>query len=159
MGKKLENVKRLVDETKEIGEKTAEMANTAVTDITSVRDIIKEVPQDVDDDILAATEQVSESATREATDFMNSEVKSSLDEGVRTGTEAADLADEQADLSHRAADTFGQTAGMRFGESASEARAQSETAAANFEGQAEDVRSTMEENQSVFDKALQDVMG
>jgi hypothetical protein len=159
MGSKLENVKGLVKETGEISKKTLEMANAAVSDITSVRDILKEVPQDVDDDILAAAEQVSDSATKEATDHMNSDVKSSLDEGTRTGTEAAELADEQADVSHRAADTFGQAAGVRFGESGSEARAQSETAAKNFEGQSEEVRGIMEESEAEFEKALQDVMG
>lgn len=159
MGKNLEKVSKQVQETGEIQRGALEKADAAVTDITSVRDILREVPDDVDDDVLSCVEQVSDGATREATDHMNSEVKSELDRGSELGNETADQADDNADRSRRAGSTFGRIAGIRFGEGASDARARAESSAAAFEGQAEEVRKLMEENQSLFDKALADVMG
>lgn len=159
MGKILDSVRRQVQEASEIQKGGLEMAHEAVGDITNIRDTLREVPQDVDDDILSCVERVSDDSTREATDFMNNDVHSEIERGAETGTDAAEIADQQAERSHSAASTFGQIAGIRFGEGASDARSQAETAAANFEGQSEEVRTLMEENEAAFQKALADVMG
>lgn len=75
MGQKLENVRKKAENVKELGEQVKELGNKVVDDITSVRDILGEMPEDMDDDIMEAIEQVDDSSTQEATDNMNSEVK------------------------------------------------------------------------------------
>ena len=159
MGRSLEKVSKQVKETGEIQRGALDKAEAAVTDITSVRDILTEVPEDVDDDILACVERVSEGATREATDHMNTEVKGELDKGSELGNETAELAEQNAERSRRASSTFSRIAGIRFGEGASDASTKAEASASAFEGQNEEVRKLMEENQSLFEKALADVMG
>ena len=75
MGQKLENVRKKAENVKELGEQVKELGNKVVDDITSVRDILGEMPEDMDDDIMEAIEQVDDSSTQEATDNMNSETR------------------------------------------------------------------------------------
>ena len=50
MGQKLENVRKKAENVKELGEQVKELGNKVVDDITSVRDILGEMPEDMDDE-------------------------------------------------------------------------------------------------------------
>jgi hypothetical protein len=121
MGQKLENVRKKAENVKELGEQVKELGNKVVDDITSVRDILGEMPEDMDDDIMAAIEQVDDSSTQEATDNMNSEVKNVLEQGKNLNAETADEATEQQEKSQDASSKFSEINGNRFGKSGADA--------------------------------------
>ena len=121
MGQKLENVRKKAENVKELSDRVKELGDKVVDDITGVRDILGEMPDDMDDDILEAVREVDDSSTEEATDNMNSEVKDVLDQGKNLNAETADEATEQQEKSQDASSKFSEINGNRFGKSGADA--------------------------------------
>lgn len=137
MGQKLENVRKKVDNVKELSDRVRDLGDKVVDDITSVRDILGEMPEGADDDIMEAVKEVDDSSTQEATDNMNSEVKNVLDQNKDLNAETADEATEQEEKSQDASSKFSEINGNRFGKSGADASQRAADSAEAF-GEARD---------------------
>lgn len=158
MGKKLEATRKKVENVNEMSDKVKEMGEQDVEDIGSVRDLLGEIPDDVDDDIKEAVESVDDSSTQEATDHMNSEVKSVLDQSEQASKEVVEEADDQKEKSQEASDKFAEIGGKRFGGAGMDASKKAADSASAFEEMSTQAADLARQASDDFNSSLEKVM-
>lgn len=95
MGKKLDSVKNKSKEGKDSFGAGKELGNKAKDDTKAMAAIIKDLPTDVDDEILNAAHAVEQGTKSDAENYMRSEVNPKIEQGKRSMESSNNEANEQ----------------------------------------------------------------
>ena len=95
MGIKLEDMKNKAKEGTDSLEKAKEIGNKALEDARSMSEIINSLPEDVDDEVLEAAQNIRESSRMEAEQYMESDVKDELDKGKNVLDDSNEIGRDQ----------------------------------------------------------------
>ena len=158
MGSKLESVLGNIEKVNEMGDQAIESADSAVSDITRIRQLLEEVPQDGDDEIVTYADLVAEQSTRETADYMQTDVEGQLEAAEETGRETVEEASDQQSKSETAADVFGRISAERFGGKGADAQASALESAEQFRQSIEQVGEMLEQHRKDFESALDEIL-
>lgn len=159
MGNKLENVRRNLEGAKDMHAESLEKAREDADEMRDIRSMISEIPDDIDSDLIAQVEQVSESATSEGTSHMETEVHGILEKGSDMAEEVIDESDTQADLSEQAAGSFESISDTRFGSRAADAASRAHDTAEQFNEASGEANESIRDTESTYEELLREVEG
>lgn len=106
MGSKVEAVKTKSIEGKEAYEKANEQGREVVDKVQQLNECLRELPQDVDEELLEAAENAKREGISEAIQDMETNVKTVLEEGKAVMQEASNEANEQISKNEQVKETF-----------------------------------------------------
>ena len=161
MGRKLDSVKDKSREGSDSFRETDTISKKAVSDVKQLKGLIDSLPADVDDEIIQAAETVKEGTKSDAEGYMNSEVKSRVEQGKRTMEASSDMAKEQIQNNERASQIFQQMDSVgSFGRSARDSgRGNIERSTQEFNNAINENTQSMEQAEQAFSQDLSEISG
>lgn len=159
MGNKLENVRRNLESAKEMHAESLEKAREDADEMRDIRSMISEIPDDIDSDLIAQVEHVSEAATNEGKNHMETEVRGILEKGSEAADAAMDEGDTQAELSEQAAGTLEHISDTRFGAQAADAASRAHDTAEQFGEASREAGESVRDAENAYEALLREVEG
>ena len=160
MGSKLENLKKKGLESSKILENSERMSNKTVGEVRNMKELADSLPTDVDDEILRASELLREGVKRDASDYMNRDVKATLDDGERRVSDLTDFAADQIQNNRQVSDTYRKMDGVAdFGKRDRETgQAQLEKSSADFQATADASTEKLTDAKDDFIQRMDDIL-
>lgn len=159
MGNKLESVRQNLEQAKETQNRSLEMAQEDVGEMKEIRSLLSEIPRDIDSDLLAEVDSVSEASTDEGVNHMETDVHGVVDEGAETASEVSEISQEQEGLSRETEDSFHSVSDTRFGSRGLEGAERAAETADAFSETNEAAQESVEETEENYERMLQEVQG
>lgn len=161
MGRKLDSVKNKSREGTDSFRETDQISKKAVGDVKQMRGLIDTLPTDVDDEIIQAAETVKESTKSDAEGYMNSEVKSRVEQGEKKMEASSQEAQEQIRNNEKTSQIFQQMDSVgSFGKSARESgRGNIERSTQEFNNAINENTQSVEQAEREFRQDLSEISG
>lgn len=159
MGNSLENVRKNTENAKEFETKALERGESVVEEVEEAEGTVEGVRGlDVEQEVLSATEEITEGIKGDATEHMRSEVHESLDDGSEKVDEVTDESQEQVELNNEAISEFNSI--KDYGsEEAESAKETAEDISENFEDYQETAENDLEESEEEHERQIDEIMG
>lgn len=159
MGNKLESVRTDLEKVEDIHQDSLEMAQEDAEEMRDIRDILREIPQDIDSDLLERVEDVSDQSTQEGVDDMETNVHGRLEEGHELADETSEVSSEQQELSEDTAGGLENVSDTRFSGGAADAASEAHDTGEQFEEVNDQAQESVENTDAEYEKFLSEVQG
>lgn len=148
MGRKLESVKTKSLEGKELYGTANEQGQEIVDKIRQIKQLLEALPEGVDDELIEINERITENAKFDAVHDMNTNVKTTLEEGKSIIHESSQEATEQISKNEQVISTF-----ERMDSIADFGRSARDTGRARIENITQEFNQTLYENERLTQEA------